>query len=157
MKNLIFALTALILFSCTQTESPVKGVSLELAQKRKELIDSLHYRLNFDIPVNKTEEINGFMDLNFYLNSKTKQIILDFKEDKDHVISVSKDNESIEWEFENDHIILNGRNFKKGWNSIQISFMAGNLSLNRQDEFMYTLFVPDRARTAFPCFDRDIA
>ena len=33
-------------------------------------------------------------------------------------------------------------------------FTAGDQSLNRNDEFLYTLLVPDRARTLFPCFDQ---
>ncbi|HBX67649.1 MAG TPA: peptidase M1, partial [Balneolaceae bacterium] len=31
---------------------------------------------------------------------------------------------------------------------------AGETSLNRNPEYLYTLFVPDRARTAFPLFDQ---
>ena len=41
-----------------------------------------------------------------------------------------------------------------GKNTIAISFIAGNLSLNRNDDFLYTLLVPDRASTLFPCFDQ---
>ena len=32
--------------------------------------------------------------------------------------------------------------------------MAGDDALNRNDEFLYTLFVPARARLTFPCFDQ---
>ena len=32
--------------------------------------------------------------------------------------------------------------------TVEIDFMAGDGSLNRQDDFLYTLFVPDRARVA---------
>lgn len=32
--------------------------------------------------------------------------------------------------------------------------MQGIFSLNRNGEYLYTLFVPDRASTAFPCFDQ---
>lgn len=43
---------------------------------------------------------------------------------------------------------------RKGKNDIYIRFTAGNQSLNRNDEFLYTLLVPDRARTVFPCFEQ---
>jgi aminopeptidase N len=33
-------------------------------------------------------------------------------------------------------------------------FTAGDAALNRNPDFMYTLFVPARARLAFPCFDQ---
>jgi aminopeptidase N len=41
-----------------------------------------------------------------------------------------------------------------GNNKIQIEFVAGNQSLNRNSDFLYTLLVPDRAATLFPCFDQ---
>ena len=41
-----------------------------------------------------------------------------------------------------------------GENEVEIKFVAGPSSLNRNPEFLYTLFVPDRARTAFPLFDQ---
>ena len=34
------------------------------------------------------------------------------------------------------------------------TFTPADQSLNRRDEFLYTLLVPDRARTVFPCFDQ---
>ena len=36
----------------------------------------------------------------------------------------------------------------------RIEFTAGDDALNRNDEFLYTLFVPARARLTFPCFDQ---
>jgi aminopeptidase N len=41
-----------------------------------------------------------------------------------------------------------------GNNCLTIEFIAGNGSLNRSEEFLYTLLVPDRASTVFPCFDQ---
>ena len=41
-----------------------------------------------------------------------------------------------------------------GNNHIAIEFIAGNESLNRNKDFLYALFVPDHARTVFPCFDQ---
>ncbi len=35
-----------------------------------------------------------------------------------------------------------------------IDFIAGDEALNRNDDFLYTLFVPARAHLAFPCFDQ---
>ena len=32
--------------------------------------------------------------------------------------------------------------------------VAGDQPLNRQDDFLYTLFVPARASATFPCFDQ---
>ena len=43
---------------------------------------------------------------------------------------------------------------QKGKNEVHIRFTAGDQSLNRNDEYLYTLLVPDRARTVFPCFEQ---
>ena len=37
---------------------------------------------------------------------------------------------------------------------MSIGFNLDNQSLNRRDDLVYTLLVPDRARTLFPCFDQ---
>ncbi|HAA20488.1 MAG TPA: hypothetical protein DCP28_17635 [Cytophagales bacterium] len=37
---------------------------------------------------------------------------------------------------------------------MKIKFRAGDGSLNRQEEFLYSLLVPDRASAVFPCFDQ---
>ena len=39
-------------------------------------------------------------------------------------------------------------------NEVSVDFLAGDLSLNRNDEYLYTLFVPDRAHTSIPVFDQ---
>jgi len=41
-----------------------------------------------------------------------------------------------------------------GPHALAIDFVAGDDALNRNDDFLYTLFVPARARLAFPCFDQ---
>ena len=41
-----------------------------------------------------------------------------------------------------------------GANAIRIAFDAGDASLNRNKDFLYTLFVPARARLALPVFDQ---
>ena len=56
--------------------------------------------------------------------------------------------------FENEHIILPKDKLIKGFNRIEINFLVGETSLNRNEEYLCTLFVPDRARTAFPSFDQ---
>ena len=41
-----------------------------------------------------------------------------------------------------------------GNNIVVIDFDAGDGPLNRNDDFLYTIFVPARAHEAFPCFDQ---
>jgi aminopeptidase N len=64
----------------------------------------------------------------------------------------------------NDHLIIQGKNTKKGENVIQLNFESPIATsgsgvtryLDREDksEYVYTLFVPSDASTAFPCFDQ---
>ena len=43
---------------------------------------------------------------------------------------------------------------RAGENAVEIAFRAGDAALNRNADFLYTLFVPARAHLAFPCFDQ---
>src|SRR5262249_21148474 len=43
---------------------------------------------------------------------------------------------------------------RSGHHTVSLEFTATDLALNRRPDFMYALFVPDRARTAFPVFDQ---
>ena len=52
---------------------------------------------------------------------------------------------------QNEHIVIPAALTRAGENTVDIVFTAGDQSLNRNDEFLYTLLVPDRARTLFPC------
>jgi aminopeptidase N len=53
-----------------------------------------------------------------------------------------------------EHLVIAPAGLREGDNRITIAFTAADAALNRNDEFMYTLFVPARARMAFPCFDQ---
>ena len=135
---------------------PIKesGVSKELADIRATHISNVNYDLYFNIPENKKDSIPGRLQLTFSFVDEVIPVILDFNEEKEKVKTVAVAGKAVEWSFENGHIIVSDTFFKKGENVLQISFIAGNNALNRNDDYMYTLFVPDRASTAFPCFDQ---
>src|SRR6202040_159108 len=54
----------------------------------------------------------------------------------------------------NGHIVIQASALRPGTNELEIAFRGGDASLNRNPDFMYTLFVPARAHLAFPCFDQ---
>ena len=97
--------------------------------------------------------VEGEIHVRFRLN-KAQEVILDFREEADKIKEVSANGLPTSYEFRNEHIILPKNTTQKGENDIYIRFTAGNQSLNRNDEFLYTLLVPDRARTVFPCFEQ---
>ena len=146
----------LIMISCSshQTLDIVPGVSLEIAEYRQKTISDIRYSLALGIPSEKEDPITGEMMIEFKLNSLDQPLILDFNVSEDHITSVYNASGSVPFLHENEHVIIGPENLKEGTNQLAISFKAGELSLNRQDDFLYTLFVPDRASTAFPCFDQ---
>ncbi|MBZ4036359.1 peptidase M1 [Flavobacterium sp. 17A] len=130
------------------------GVSEQLSQFRKHQIANVQYVLNFDIPNQKIEDINSHLVLNLALSDLSQPLYLDFKEKSQNIKEVSANGKKITIVHEKGHIIIPVGSLISGKNTISISFIAGNLSLNRNDDFLYTLLVPDRASTLFPCFDQ---
>lgn len=130
-----------------------KGVSRELAKERRQVISDLRYTVDFQIPAVKSEPVNGTVKIEFSLNNSCR-VVLDFMADSSAVKSVVVNEQEIEFCFHNEHIVIPESAVVHGGNSVKIEFIAGDLSLNRNDDFMYTLLVPDRARTLFPCFDQ---
>lgn len=142
------------LIGCSQSVQNVPGVSLELAEFRKAQISDLHYTISLDIPSDKEDPISGNIIIDFNLKENLIDLPLDFKEDSDHVLSVTINGKSSDTIFEKEHLLLPKSLLNNGANNINIEFISGENSLNRKPEFLYTLFVPDRARTAFPLFDQ---
>lgn len=154
---IIIAISLIVsLISCEQIEQIriKKGVSKELADYRKEVIEELNYDLFLQIPENKDESIIANIIISFNLKINKKDLQLDFKESPGNIKNLIVNDKKSTYTIVDEHIILPKKSLIEGINTIQIEFIAGDLSLNRNKEFLYTLFVPDRARTAFPCFDQ---
>ena len=147
---------------------PEAGVPKELAQWRKTTYGNVRYRLHFNIPQTRSERVEGRITASLTLKSP-EDIVLDFREPATGIHSVKVNGQTIRTEFlpmqENactqpccimadEHIIIPAALTRSGENTVEIAFTADDQSLNRNDEFLYTLLVPDRARTLFPCFDQ---
>lgn len=150
--------TIVLLGICTGCEQqkpalPQPGVSYELARQRKEMIKELRYQLAFRIPEQKTEAVTGQVEVLFVLDAP-QSVTLDFREKAENVKKVEANGKEIQPQVVNEHILIPEQALKTGENRVKIGFIAGDQSLNRNDEYLYTLLVPDRARTLFPCFDQ---
>ena len=130
-----------------------EGVSVELAQWRKATIGDLRYGLRFSIPEQRSEAVEGEACIRFVLEER-QEVVLDFRESADRIHEVRVNGEACDYGFVNEHIVVPRRYTCKGDNCVEIVFTAGEQSLNRNDEYLYTLLVPDRARTVFPCFEQ---
>lgn len=155
-KTFIIALTLVaVLVACREQEdsTPEAGVSRQLALSRKAMIKDLRYALQFRIPEDKSEAVEATVKITFALD-ESGQIVLDFREDPAKIRSLTVNGSPVTPLLANEHIVIPRRAVRKGANEVVIGFVAGNQSLNRNEDYLYTLLVPDRARTLFPCFDQ---
>ncbi|WP_439184686.1 M1 family metallopeptidase [Carboxylicivirga taeanensis] len=157
MKNYIFLIgIALLLNACNlyQAPEPEKGVSKLLAKKRKANISNLHYTLSLVVPNDKDEPIDGHSHIQFDLKSRSTTY-LDFKaqDEQIHLLVVNEDT-ILSPGIVNEHIKLPKKSLRKGSNTVEVSYTLDDGALNRNNDYFYALFVPDRARTAIPCFDQ---
>lgn len=132
---------------------PEAGVSAALAHHRAATIGDVAYDLFLDIPVSKREPIQGRMAVRFRLE-RGGPVVLDFKQPAERVLGVTRDGRPVRYAVENGHIVLAPGVVAAGENRIEIRFLAGDGSLNRNEDYLYALFVPDRASVALPLFDQ---
>jgi len=157
LRSTWFFVAFFLFVSCTRhfnPQDPGIGVSAGLAQYRKGDLEKIEYALSFRIPQEKNDSIPARLALSFTKKDLASPLVLDFKESPGHVHGIILNGDTLNPDIRDEHIFIRPGNFRKGLNSLEIRFTAGNLSLNRNDDFLYTLLVPDRARTVFPCFDQ---
>src|SRR5436309_10939220 len=138
----------------TEIADPEPGISLALATERAQSIEGVTYDLIFTIPAAPSEPISGKAIIRFNAKDVTRPLVLDFSPGADYITSVSVAGQPSHFRFVKDHIIIPSSELSSEENAVEIVFRAGNASLNRSPDFMYTLFVPARAHLAFPCFDQ---
>lgn len=160
LRNLLIVISATLLAvftSCSRidkTEYTAEGVSGLLAAYRNETVSQVRYSLFFSINEGKESPVEGNAVIEFSLTSRRHPLVIDFRAPDDHLQSVTVNGRSVEASLTNGHIIIEGDILSRRFNRVEIVFRAGDMSLNRNDDYLYTLFVPDRASTAFPCFDQ---
>jgi len=127
------------------------GVSRSLAQERTGYIKGINYELTFNIPENPEERVKGQIVISFNLY-ELRDVVLDFQGECDpRCIINGKKSECTSVQ---EHIILPVKRLKLGPNRVALNFTSLDRALNRHTDYMYTLFVPDKARSCFPCFDQ---
>ncbi|MEJ2084323.1 MAG: M1 family aminopeptidase [Acidobacteriota bacterium] len=161
----VLAMT-LILASCSRAPSSqsnktdshqellAPGVSQRLAELRAETISDLAYEVFLSIPQTKDAPITGRITASFELSDPSRGVVFDFAQDNDHIAAVWVNDRPAEYRSQSEHIVIDPTLQVLGPNRITIEFTAGDGPLNRNDEFLYSLFVPARARVAMPIFDQ---
>lgn len=130
------------------------GVSWDLAQQRARTLADVRYDIAFTIPEALDDPILGEETIHFHLSDAGQPLVVDFNQPADKVLGVRAEETPVAYEVVEGHVVVPAAALHEGDNALSIDFVAGDGSLNRNPEFLYTLFVPDRARFAFPCFDQ---
>ncbi|MFY9243251.1 MAG: M1 family aminopeptidase [Polaribacter sp.] len=157
MKNYLYIIVFFLCISCDKKQEELTletGISHQLAKYRIQQITDVIYDLHFKIPKEKTSSIASRLELNFKVKDLKNDVFLDFNEQTTKLKTIKVNDSVSEINHQKEHIIIDKKELKIGENSIEIFFDAGETSLNRNEEFLYTLLVPDRASTLFPCFDQ---
>jgi aminopeptidase N len=154
------ALAALVMFSSasaqrTEPANPENGVPLTLAEDRAARVSNVRYDLRFDIPADEKDPVGGEVTIRFDLKDASRPLAIDFAGMPASVAGVRAGRGSVgQAKWINEHVIIEPADLKDGANEITLGFRSANAPLNRNPEFLYALFVPARARQAFPCFDQ---
>ena len=162
MKAIRCLLVSLFLLVATgaSAEVPVTaGVSHALAQTRVNQVSDVSYHLSFDLPSSPQTPVTGTVEIHFMWKgqqgkkAKAEPLQLDFQGSIEKPIVVN--GKQLQTEVRDEHIVIPHRLLSpKRQNKITIRFVSDDKALNRNADYMYTLFVPDHARSAFPCFDQ---
>jgi aminopeptidase N len=145
---------AWLLRATPEPPPPVAGVAENLAVWRAGVVSDLRYDVAFTIPASRAAAITGRLTASFTLASTTRALPFDFAQSASHVRAVRANHRAITATVVNGHLLMPAGSLVTGANTVDIDFMAGDESLNRNDDYLYTLFVPARASLAMPCFDQ---
>ena len=152
---MVIALLMLLGPSQLPKADPEPGVSETLARARVRRLSNLRYDLSFSIPLAKQEPVVGRAVISFTLADALTPVAIDFRPDRAGLLrSVDVDGVRTDVRQVNGHLIVPAAALRAGDNRVALDFNAGNVPLNRSDDFLYTIFVPARAHLAFPCFDQ---
>ena len=154
MKNyrlmLSFVLSLMVLGMNAQQLA--KGVSKALADQRKANISNVSYDLTFNIPADVKTPVTGKAIIAFDLEKKG-EVVLDFQGGFNGTCTINNKKKR-PVTFQKEHIVLPEKFMKQGANMVEIDFACQDKALNRHQDYLYTMFMPDQAHSAFPCFDQ---
>jgi aminopeptidase N len=132
------------------------GVSLALAEHRAATIGALQYDVDVRVPRQRGEPLAGSVTLRFEWHDPAGlPVVLDFQDPRQRVRSLRVNGEALEPHSVNNHLVIPAGALRHGaGNEVHLEVELGDGPLNRQDDFLYTLFVPDRAHHALPVMDQ---
>jgi aminopeptidase N len=151
---LLAAGIAIAFFVRFEPPAPDPGIPLTLADDRAARISDVQYDATFHVPADRTTPVTGHVTVAFTLGDPSAPVAFDFAQTDDHLLALGANGRVLDPRIQNEHVVIPGRALVAGENVIEMEFVAGDEALNRQDEFLYTLFVPAKASLAMPVFDQ---
>ncbi len=133
--------------------TPTEGISQELAAARKRSIRDIRYDLSFSIPEALQSPVDGRLAVTLESEARA-DLVFDFGQPAGNVRSIRINGQAASIRSEHGHLIIPADRVRPGENAVEIAFTAGTDALNRNADYLYSLFVPARASRTFPCFDQ---
>ena len=134
--------------------APEPGVARALAESRALAVSDLRYQVRFDVPLARDSAVTGVVVATFDWRGGGQDLVLDFRAPAEYVGRVALDGGSVAHRVVQDHIVIPGAQVADGEHRVTVAFRSTDAALNRNEDFLYALFVPDRASTAFPVFEQ---
>lgn len=169
---MLLASACIVIYGVEESSAdPQPGVARDLARFRAAHYSNVHYGLHVELTPG-AEMMKGSEEIRVTLDGAAGELVLDWRtaqtkegQARARVWDISVNGrEAKDVRQVNDHLIIPGAYLVKGENVVRLKFespistsgSAVTRYLDREDksEYIYTLFVPSDASTAFPCFDQ---
>ena len=133
-----------------------EGVSWDLAEHRAATLSDPRYRYHLRIPRDRSAPVSGTVEIRFaWSDPEGRDLVVDFMDPSRRVAAVRANGAAVDWVPRHDHVVVPAAALRPdAGNRVELDFEAGDEALNRNDDFLYTLFVPDRAHFSLPLFDQ---
>ncbi len=152
ISRILFLLSIFLYGTDLRAVNIEDGVSQQLALYRKAHVRNIHYYLDLKIPGSKDQAVSGKVLISFNYDGK-EDLQVDFQ---GKIVHAAVNGRKGHISYEKEHLVIDHTYLKRGsrLNKIEVAFTSNDKALNRNEDYLYTLFVPDQARSAFPCFDQ---
>lgn len=132
------------------------GIPEAMANDRAARVRDLTYEASFHVPATREEPVRGALTARFALTSADSDLAFDFAQPADKFLSARVNGAATDAVVSRDgHLVVPASLLQaNNTNEVTFTFIAGDEALNRQDELLYTLFVPARASLTLPVFDQ---
>jgi aminopeptidase N len=145
---------AFFVFLPSEPGLPGPGIAEALAADRAARISDLRYEVTLTVPAARAEPIRAHLRAGFELADATRPLAFDFAQPLERLLAMHANANIVAPNVQAEHVIVPPDALVAGHNIVEFDFLAGEGPLNRQDDFLYALFVPARASQAMPVFDQ---